>query len=119
MNEFYFTLPASLKSMVSSDKKRRKRKAEQEKEKNKKTSERVTNQNQVQEWKLREGEDYFTVFRHKVRGGPKLSMGCYSCHKIHNKGFCYTDCDNAASHCVLVGDDYTKFNARVKALRGE
>ena len=119
MNAFYFTLPASVKSVVASDEKSRKRKAEDDKPKERRTSEKVVNHNQVQEWKLHEGEDYATVFRHKVKGGPRLSMGCHGCHKFHNKGFCYTDCDNAASHCVLVGDDHDKFDARVKALRGE
>ena len=119
MNAFYFTLPASVKSIVASDEKSRKRKAEDDKAKEKKSSEKVVNHNQVQEWKLREGEDYTTVFRHKVKGSPRLSMGCHGCHKFHNKGFCYMDCDNAASHCVLVGDDYDKFDARVKALCGE
>ncbi len=120
MNEFYYTLPASVKSIVSTNEnKSRKRKAEQDKEKDAKSSERVINQNPVAEWKLREGEDYTTVFRHKVKGGPKLSMGCHGCHKFHNKGWCYTDCDNAASHCVLVGEDFEKFDARIKALRGE
>ena len=116
MNEFYFTPPASVKSIVDNDEKRKKRKAEDDKVKDKKTSERVTNHNQVQDWKMREGEDYMTVFRHKVKGGPTLSMGCHGCHKFHNKGFCYTDCDNAASHCVLVGDDHETFDARIKAL---
>ena len=120
MNEFYYTLPASVKLVTrSSDEKNRKRKADQDTEKERRTSERVTNQNPVEGWKLREGEDYSTVFRHKVKGGPRLSMGCHGCHKYHNKGWCYSDCDNAASHCVLVGDDYTKFDARVRALRGE
>ena len=120
MNEFYYTLPASVKSVArASDEKNRKRKADQDKEKDKRTSERVINQNQVEAWKLRDGEDYTTVFRHKVRGGPRLSMGCYGCHKFHNKGWCYTDCDNAKSHCVLEGEDYEKFDARIKALRGE
>ena len=119
VNEFYYTLPASVKSIVSPDDRGRKRKAEQEKEKETQTSVRVTNQDQVKEWKLRDGEDYMTVFRHKVKGGPKLSMGCHGCHKFHNKGWCYTDCNNAASHRVLIGDDAKKFDARIKALRGE
>ena len=84
MNEFYYTLPASVKSIATPDDRSRKRKAEEEKEKGKQTSERVVNQNLVKDWKLKDREDYMTVFRHKVRGGPKLSMGCYGCHKFHN-----------------------------------
>ena len=109
-----------MKSVVkSSDEKNRKRKADQDKDKDERISERVKNQNPVEAWKLRADEDYTTVFRHKVKGGPKLSMGCHGCHKYHNKGWCYSDCDNAASHCILVGDDFDKFDARIKALRGE
>ena len=119
MNVFYYTLPASVKSIVMPDDRGKKRKADAEKEKESQTSTRVVNQNQVEEWKLREGEDYSAVFRHKVKSGPKLSMGCHGCHKFHNKGWCYSDCDNAASHCVLIGDDAAKFDARIKALRGE
>ena len=120
VNNFYFTLPASVKSIVSPDERGKKRKAVLEKEKDHtKSSVRVTNNKQVEEWKLREGEDYMTVFRHKAKGGPTLSMGCHGCHKFHNKGFCYSDCVNAASHCVLVGDDHAKMDARIKALRGE
>ena len=119
MNEFYYTLPASVKSIATPDDGSKKRKSDEEKEKGTKTSVRVVNQNQVNAWKLKDGEEYTTVFRHKVRGGPKLSMGCYGCHKFHNKGWCFTDCDNVASHIELVGDDFKKFDDRVKALRGE
>jgi hypothetical protein len=120
MNEFYYTLPASVKSIASpAEEERRGKKRKAEKDKEGQVSVKVVNKNQVEEWKLRDGEDYTTVFRHKVKGFPKLSMGCHGCHKYHNKGWCYSDCDNAASHCVLVGDDETKFDARVKALRGE
>ena len=120
MNGFYFTLPSSVKSIVAPEEKiSKKRKVEQDRNNGKKPSDRVTNHNQVQEWMLKDGEDYLKVFRHKVRGGPKLSMRCHGCHKFHNKGFCWTDCDNAASNCTLVGENYTKFDARVKALRGK
>ena len=118
MNEFYFTLPASVKTATPADDSGKKRKATDDKAKEKKTSERVTNQNPVSDWIVGEDEDYATVFKHKVKGGPKLSMGCYGCHKYHNKGWCYSDCENAASHCTLTGDNFDKFDARVKALRG-
>jgi hypothetical protein len=36
---------------------------------------RVVNDHMVEEWKLRENEDY-NVFRHKVMEGPMLSTGC-------------------------------------------
>ena len=113
MGEFSYDLPSSVK-IINSDLDEKKRKAKSQLE-----TEKVHNKNQVKRWKLKDGEDYNEVFKDKVSGGPKLSMGCYGCHKFHNKGFCYPDCANAASHCVLVGDDFTKFDARIKALRGE
>ena len=80
---------------------------------------RVRNNNPVSKWKIRDNEDYAEVFKGKVLGGPILSMGVPGCHKFHNKGFCFPDCTQKASHCVLAGDDFKKFDARVKALRGE
>ena len=115
MGEFSYDLPSSVKT-VDPDlgDLGRKRKAEQLSD-----PIRVVNTNQVKKWKLKEGEQYAEVFRDKGVQGPKLSMGCRGCHKFHNKGFCYKDCTNAASHVVLTGDDFTRFDARIKALRGE
>ena len=114
-SEFSYVLPASVKSVTIQDDLGKKRKAEQELTKEK----RMPNENPVTNWKLKDGESYETVFKDKVLGGPKLSMGCFGCHKFHNKLMCYSDCNNAASHCVLKGADFTKFDSRVKALRGE
>ena len=79
---------------------------------------RETNHNMQKNWKLRSNENYETVFRDKVKQCPILSMGCKGCHKFHNKGFCYSDCNNKDSHCKLIGDDKEKFDKRIKQLRG-
>ena len=81
--------------------------------------ERVTNNNMVDSCKLRPGEDYSTVFRHKVEDRPTLSTGCHVCHKFQNKGFCYKYCDNASSHCKLVNNDFTFMDNRIKVLHGK
>ena len=119
MNEFYYNLPASVKQLDNSKSGGKKRKADHGNENSDINHRVVMNENPVEAWKLRDGEDYDVVFKHKVRGGPRLSMGCLGCHRFHNKGWCFSDCDNAASHCVLTGEDFRKFNGRIKALRGE
>ena len=80
---------------------------------------RVVNNNMLEEWKLRAGESYETVFKDKVKKGPILSMGCRGCHKFHNKGWCYPDCNNIASHTILTGEDASKFGGYCKQCRGE
>jgi hypothetical protein len=121
MGEFNYNLPSSVKTILPADQSddnngnnnaSSKRRADE-------MSVRVTNNNLVSKWKIREDENYADVFKGKVTGGPILSMGVAGCHKFHNKGFCYEDCTQKASHCALSGDDFKKFDARVKALRGE
>ena len=77
------------------------------------------NEDQIEEWKLRTGESYDTVFKHKVKEGPKLSMGCKGCHKWHNQGWCFDDCLNEKSHVPLVGIDFKEFGNYCKQCRGE
>ena len=117
VNSFHYTLPSSVK-LVSLDPAGAgsKRKAD---DPPRPQGKRVNNSKVVEAWKLRPGESYNEVFAHKVTEGPTLSMGCFGCHKYHNKGWCYSDCMNAKSHCTLTGDDFKKFDQRIKALRGE
>ena len=116
VNAFHYNLPSSVKSVsTSQNSSGSKRKAENLPQQ----AERVNNSKTVEAWKLRPNENYIDIFGHKVSSGPKLSMGCFGCHKFHNKGFCYSDCANVKSHCPLKGTDFTKFNNRVKVLRGE
>ena len=81
--------------------------------------ERVTNNNMVDSCKLRPGEDYSTVFRHKVEDRPTLSMGCHVCHKFHNKDFCNKDCENAASNCKLTNNYFIFMDKRIKVLHAQ
>ena len=119
MQRHFYTLPASVKQLENSSSGGKKRKVDNDGMWHNDRSKVVMNKNQVEEWKLRDGEDCDSVFKHKVKTGPRLSMGCTGCHRFHNKGYCFVDCENAASHCVLEGEDFNKFNKRIKALRGE
>jgi hypothetical protein len=116
VNSFHYNLPSSVKSVSTTPiGAGTKRKADDRSQQ----GERMNNSNMVEAWKLRPGESYTNVFSHKVSSGPMLSMGCFGCHKFHNKGFCYSDCANVKSHCALKGDDFFQFDNRIKVLRGE
>ena len=80
---------------------------------------RVENNAMVKAWKLRPNESYDTVFKDKVKSGPTLSFGCKGCHKWHNSGICFDDCNNVKSHGPLYGDDFKKFDSYCKQCRGE
>ena len=115
VNEFYYNLPKTVKLVAPSSAGDKRNADGYKKDQN---PQRVTNTNMVQDWKLRDNEDY-SVFRHKVKEGPLLSFGCHGCHRFHNQGVCFSDCENVASHCKLTGNDFELFNKRVKAIRGE
>ena len=79
----------------------------------------VSNDNMVEEWRLRAGEGYDTVFRNKVKNGPILSIGCRGCHKFRNKDCRYPNCRNSASYIKLNSEDYKKIGKYCKQCRGE
>lgn len=79
----------------------------------------VRNQNPESDWKLRAGENWGTVFRHKSVEGPILSLQCKPCLKFHVKGVCYDDCRQKSSHKILCGEDRKLMDRFVKSLRGE
>ena len=80
---------------------------------------RVINNNMVDEWKLRANESYKTIFKDKVKNGPTLLIVHRGCHKYHNKGWCYPNCNNKALHTKLIRDDFTAFGAYCKLCRGK
>ena len=86
---------------------------------NNESRERTVNNEMVEEWKMRSGENYDTVFKDKVKQGPLLSIGCKGCHKFHNKGWCFPDCNNKESHRKLSEKDSRKFGSYCKQCRGE
>ena len=82
--------------------------------------EQVRNESPVEEWKLRQGKKWDTVFRNKSGNAPQLSMGCKMCLKFWVKGICYDDCKNKALHVQqLTEGDRELGMAYINEFRGE
>ena len=117
-NEFHYNLPANVKKLkrpnhTPSDN------LDLPQKRAKQTSERIVNPSCNESWKIRQNEQWETVFRHKSVDGPLLSMNCHPCLKYHCKGWCFSDCKNKASHINLKNEDKAKTSAFIKSLRGE
>jgi hypothetical protein len=117
-NEFHYNLPLSVKKINKQTQDDWNTKEGPQK-KPKPSTERVINPSIVSEWKLRQNEQWETVFRHKSVNGPLLSMGCHPCLKYQCKGWCFKDCANKASHTQLKNGDKEKTSKFIKSLRGE
>ena len=76
----------------------------------------VTNQDQVQDWKFKDGETW-QMWRNKTVNGPTLSNNTKPCLKFHVRGSCFDDCTNKASHKRLKGDDFKKTEEFIKNIR--
>ena len=117
-NEFHYTLPKSVKKLTKPESDPWDRTGGPPK-RPKQNSERVINSSLVDDWKLRQNEQWDTVFRHKSVKGPTLSIGCHPCLKYQCKGYCFKDCANKASHIQLKKEDKEKTSTFIKSLRGE
>jgi hypothetical protein len=71
------------------------------------------------EWKLRQNENWDTIFRANAHEGPILTLGSKPCLKYLVKGVCCTDCTLIKSHCELNPCDVKKTDEFIKSLRGE
>ena len=112
MNRFHYKLPGSVKKVSPVHE-------EEKSQKKMKETKRHVNRSQEKDWKIRQNEQWESVFRHKSTDGPILSMGCRPCLKYHCKGSCFDDCSNKDSHVNLKNDDRSKTTAFIKQLRGE
>ena len=117
-NEFHYRLPQSVRKIINPREDKRERDGGPQK-KSKQSADRVTNPSIVDKWKIRQNEQWETVFRHKSVNGPVLSTGCHPCLKYQCKGWCFKDCANRASHIQLKNDDKDKTGAFITRLRGE
>ena len=118
LNRFQYVLPPSIAKLNTRDEQsysdvRRGMRIEGEK------IETVQNEKVVTQWKMRPNEVWNTMFRNKAIEGPLLSMRCHPCLKYQVRGFCFVDCRNRASHCLLTGSDKEKVNSFLKGIRGE
>jgi hypothetical protein len=59
----------------------------------------IKNEEIVPGWELEEYEDWNKHYRgKKSEGRPEWSEGCLMCHRFLQKGYCFPDCVNVASH---------------------
>ena len=117
LNRFQYILPPSVTKIVSSES--RNQSLDKNSKRQKPPPSMIKNQNMNEDWKLRNTENWSTVFRNKTIGGPMLSKECRPCLKYHVKGICYDDCMQKASHCVLIEHDKIDTDNYIKQLRGE
>ena len=119
-NRFTYFLPPSIAEVQQDTSSDNKKDQDEPNSKKKKEAAKIEkNLQQVADWKLRNNETWNTVFRHKNQEGPMLSVKCKPCLKYHVKGYCFNDCKQRSSHCVLTNEDHAKTNTFIKTLRGE
>ncbi len=126
LNRYFCDLPSNIKMIVKDDerndeigpKESKKRKTNQDSPSNNSTSKVVHNQDQVQDWKFKDGENW-QMWRNKTIQGPILSTNVKPCLKFHVRGSCFDDCNNKLSHKKLKGDDYKKMDEFIKKVRSE
>ena len=76
----------------------------------------VFNQDQVQDWKFKDGENW-QMWRNKTVNGPNLSNNSKPCLKFHVRGSCFDDCTNKSSHKKLKGEDFKRTDEFIKSIR--
>ena len=82
------------------------------------TNKVVVNQDQVPDWKFKDGENW-QMWRNKTMNGPTLACNAKPCLKFHVRGSCFDDCTNKMSHKKLKGDNYKKTDEFIKNIRKE
>ena len=122
LNEFVCNLPANIRRIVKDTNPSKKRDSDigvpnKQTKKTKQEAVMIRNEDAEDSWKLKPGEKWNQVFRHKSRDGPLLSTNCKVCLKYHVKGFCFNDCNFRGSHTKLSGDDFLKTDEYIKSLR--
>ena len=75
----------------------------------------------VDAWKLSKHEEssFGKIFSYNtLLSRPDHSSGCKLCHKCAIKRYCFSDCNNKASHVEWSTEDKSKFDAFQKKARG-
>ena len=118
LGNFYRYLPPSVVKELDNKKDSR----EEGSQKKQKQVKAVTNENQIQNWKLRSNENWDRTFggmKKAQANFPKLSVGCFPCLKWHVRGYCWSDCYDKKSHQILQGEDKKKVIDLIKRIREE
>ena len=124
LNRYFCDLPSNIKMIakeedveISNPKEAKKRKTNQDfPNSNANVSKVVLNQDQVEDWKFKEGENW-QMWRNKTVNGPTLSNNVKPCLKFHVRGSCFDDCTNKSSHRKLKADDVKKTDEFIKGIR--
>jgi len=123
LNRYFCDLPSNIKMIVkdeieedSSPKENKRRKTNPDPSSSSLTNKVVHNQDQVQDWKFKDGETW-QMWRNKTVNGPILANNTKPCLKFHVRGSCFDDCNNKASHKRLKGDDFKKTDEFIKHIR--
>ena len=126
LNRYFCDLPSNIKMIVkdedgegSNPKESKKRKTNiDSSNSNPNVSKVVLNQDQVEAWKFRDGENW-QMWRNKTVNGPTLSNNVKPCLKFHVRGSCFDDCTNKSSHKKLKGEDFKKTDDFIKGIRSD
>ena len=119
MHRFHYILPLSVKKLKEKPPITTREDSSSRVAKKPRQSEYARNPSVPQEWKLRQGEKWDTVFRSKTLQGLDLTCGSKFCLKYWVKGLCYTDCRQHNSHVTLSEEDKKRGDDYIKELRGE
>ena len=120
INRFVCYLPGDIKKMskkIEGDDEEVSRPTKKTRTENASSTTKLLNNDLVEDWKLKEGEDWNAKFMGKSKKGPKLTCGTYPCLKYHVKGICWSDCSFRASHKKITGDNARKTCEFINKLR--
>ena len=96
IRQFSFTLPPSIRSHISSNKRRDPPSNDDEGREQKRQP--IQNPKKNSRWKLREGEDYRKVFADKHIDKRPSVNGVNICPRWHIRGVCFTGCNLKDTH---------------------
>jgi hypothetical protein len=119
LSRFNYRLPPNIRKLQRSPPRQPPTQDRNDRAKRTKVFEHDRNPALRKEWKLRQTENWDTIFRAKSHEGPILTLGCQPCLKYLVKGVCYSDCSLIKSHCELNPCDVKKTDEFIKSLRGE
>ena len=113
LDNFSQSLPSSIKLVEKPNKLGKQKFGETE-------NEAMDNSEQIQEWLLKENEDYSSVFAGQNIDKKPSMGGRLLCSRFHTKGYCFPNCKNVATHIPskqLPKDVQNKYSSYVGICR--